>query len=474
MYRERINNLINNQMESTEDEKFKEYLRSLIPKESLIANMLKVDISQSDYDEIIDKLKSVTISYVNNKYPFHLDIQNVYNDNLIMELRKRLKYEYSIIAHKESYKIYPVSITSKILEEKYNECLNLIVIESFSSKKSIMEIMKEKENKLHQENIAKEQYLKTNTMEPYYGDPYYMYEHAKFINECIKRIGGVFLIEDDIKKMQSFIETYPQTGKNIANKEYPYIDIKYKINYDMFESAYNNVLEAEANCSLTAEREWCNFLTNPKKHNNQHFAYLTKPAIDVENNKNVLSLVTNTLLPLEDNTYGLIYEYNPNNIITITPSPILKSNKQKFIEDGLPITSQLINPEEECSYYLKPKNSKLYYPNQFVKQIVEDNIALNKNTLGILNYNEGKVLGELEFKDTQELSPIGIYYTDGYEHVDFLQKEAENLNIPLIYLSLMEQKRINMNNISDNIESYMKYIITTESQDSKNNKCKAI
>ena len=31
-----------------------------------------------------------------------------------------------------------------------------------------------------------------------------------------------------------------------------------------------------------------------------------------------------------------------------------------------------------------------------------------------------------------------------------------------------------MNNISDNIESYMKYIITTESQDSKNNKCKAI
>lgn len=474
MYRERINTLINNQMNSTEDEELRKYLSSLIPKESFIANMLNVDISQSDYDEIIDKLKKTILSYVKNKYPFHLDIQNVYNDNLIQELSKRLKYEYSIIAHKDSYKIYPVSITSKFLEEKYNECLNLIAIESLSSKKTIMEIMKEKETKLHQENIAKEQYLKTNTMEPYYGDPYYMYEHAIFINECIKKIGGVFLIDDDIKKMKSFIETYPQTGKNIDNKEYPYIDIKYKINYDIFESAYYNVLEAEANCSLTAEREWCNFLTNPQKHNNQHFAYLTKPAIDVENNKNVLSLVTNTFLPLEDNTYGLIYEYNPANIITISPSPILNTNKQKFIEDGLPITNQLINPEEECSYYKKPKNSKLYYPNQFAEQIVKDNIALNKNALGILNYDEGKVLGELEFKDTQELSPIGIYYTDGYEDIVSIQKEANNLNIPLIHLSLVEQKRINMNNISDDIKAYMKYIITTESQDSKNKKCKAI
>ena len=132
MYRERINTLINNQMNSTEDEELREYLRSLIPKESFIANMLNVDISQSDYDEIIDELKKTILSYVKNKYPFHLDIQNVYNDNLIQELSKRLKYEYSIIAHKDSYKIYPVSIISKILEEKYNECLNFIAIESLS------------------------------------------------------------------------------------------------------------------------------------------------------------------------------------------------------------------------------------------------------------------------------------------------------------------------------------------------------
>jgi GGDEF domain-containing protein len=39
MYRERINTLINNQMNSTEDEELRKYLSSLIPKESFIAHI---------------------------------------------------------------------------------------------------------------------------------------------------------------------------------------------------------------------------------------------------------------------------------------------------------------------------------------------------------------------------------------------------------------------------------------------------
>ncbi len=447
MYREQINELIEKQLKIIDNVEIQNYLLSLRPKESLIASMLKIDLQRNQYDEILSNVYKATLQFVMAKYPFYEDIRNTPEEGLIKELKQNLIYHNKIEKHKASYKVYPVTITSEMLQNTYNDLLKEIVNKEITSHYSINDIFKSMEEKYQKENKEYESYLMSNTMKSYNGDLSYMYNHAVYINECIKINHGILEnLDKTIEKMTVILKKYPMT----ENKEYPYTDINYRINYQVFEEYYSDVLEAEKACLPTTGREWYNYLTNPKKHDDNDFSYLVDSNESNDKSAKNLTLVTETLLPLPNNTCGNIYEYNEDSIINITYSQPKKMTKTEFIDDGLPNNVQLLTPNAISTYYPDPENSRITTPKQFFDRNIKSNFKINGE---ILNYNNGTAFSSVI--TNTKIHPIGIYYTDGYENINELKEIAAQKNLPLIYLSLTKLRQLN--NCPSELDGYIQY-----------------
>jgi len=441
MYRDKLNQVINKLQLNNES---KEKLLRLIPEQKLIDKLLKKDISQEEYKKIYNIIIDTMTNEILKQYPFKIGYNDKINDKLSQEIYTYCNYYYSVEFKETTYKVYPVSIDEKIWKNIYENEIKNIVIESIKTEKSIEILIAEKTQIYMDGTKQYKEIMINNEMEPYQGNPEFMFKRALHIKECANKLSeNQFNLDEIICEMKNFYDKYP---KNDGYDSYPYLTAEYKQEYINFENNYLKILEIEKKLIPYVEKKWQESLTNPNNHNDLNFTYIIHTFSGglippEEMNKACCTMATSKLLTTPYGNCGLIYDYNPDSIETMCASDAgsWNTSKKEFIDRGLPISWQITNPNGNNIFYENPNISKITLPEDIEKEAIARNAAHNGE---ILNYEKAIIYSEIYLNSNAKA--IGVFYTDDCPNIDKIKEYAQKYNFPLVNLSL-KKLRVNAN-----------------------------
>lgn len=436
---EKIQDIIEETIEKTSNHKIKENLKKLIPRIGIINKIQKKDLTLEEYNNIIRKICLALYPEIESKYPFRnwKEENQSLSSKLTIALISSYNFQYRISFKDRKIKVYPISLDEKTAKEIYKNELLTIIQEHLKSNLSIEDIIEE-HIESHEKKINTYKETLTNSkVEPYYGTPKFMYEHASYINDCLQKLPfETKSLDKELNEMHKFIVLYPEVGQESYTDIYPYYNMTYKQAYDQFEKLYLSILSYENSLVPQVSIIWEQYLTNPKNHQND-FHYLIHTFTDglvppKEMNKACCSLATNNLLTVVQGTSGLIYGYTPESIDTISKKDAgsFYFDKEKFIDQNIPLDCQY-TPENMA--YEDPKISKLILPTDLEKTGIDNNLVYNHE---LLNYETFCAYTELVLN--KKAQALGVFYTDDCPNIEEIKEYAKKYNLPLIHLSLQE------------------------------------
>ena len=315
---------------------------------------------------------------------FYLNIRQLYNieDKVFYDSEKN---SYKVIPYKESVHEYNLNLIEK------NETYKLVDA-LFTSADDISVIVNNYTNEYKDKLKSTKELLKKEKLEPYYGSIEFMVDRSNYIFSCLEEILNSDKLDDTTKKI--FVPFYNNAKQLIGKLDINTNDsIDYQDKYLMIEQTYLQVLNVENEASPYMEHIWKSYLTNPENYSEMgeyHFLAHCVSAGHVEEDK--LSKVCTTLItdkcspipPYGD--FGYIMDFSMDQITTMSTedcgSWVL--DKQKFVDDGL-ITSWQFSEKvdnDNCVFYEYPCVSKLILPWNIEKQMFDNNMNYNGETLG--------------------------------------------------------------------------------------------
>lgn len=378
------------------------------------------------------------------KYPcitYEIGRKNPLNCDLGIAIETYYIFHYGVEKKEHSFKFYPITVTQEEVQRLYNRCIKDIVVESIHSGKTIEELMSQKIGEYQKKIEENRQYALKTLMDPYYGDPNFMFERCSYIVECIQKLSvEIPNLEELYLRLQAFMSKYGNRKGDFEKIIFPYYTEEFRKDYVEFEKDYCSLLQIEKSLSKVIERIWKCTLTDPTKHDDSNFVYLihtfTSGMIPLENmGKVCCSLATPKLLtpPLGDT--GIICDFD-SEAVEIMCSDDIGSwliTKRDFIDNVFPTKWQLPNPEGISVWMEYPQVSKLILPTDLEKEAIDRNVKYNGE---ILNYS--KFLGYSEIFLNDKAKVIGAFYTDECQDTTTIQAYAKKYNLPLVHLSLQK------------------------------------
>ncbi len=361
------------------------------------------------------------------------------NYQLSHALEKYYIYVYCIERKEKSFKFYPVTVTDEEIKRIYEIEFKNLVLESLKLNVPIEVLMSNKIEEYKAKFEENKRYCLDTPMEPYYGNPDFMFKRAGYILECIEKLSMEKPSLDDIfDGMKTFMEKYGNLKDLLDNPIYPFYDEEYKKDYRDFERAYYKILEVEKMLSVEVEKIWKSVLTDPNAHNDNSFKYLihtfSSSMIPLESvGKVCCSLATNRLLTTPYGNTGIICDFDSEaiEIMCSKDAGSWSVDKNEFVERLFPRRWQVTNPDGIGVWFEEARISKLVLPNDLEKEANARNIAKNGE---ILNYSKQKCYSEIYFNS--KVRAIGVFYTDECKDISAIKAYAEKYNLPLIHLSL--------------------------------------
>ena len=185
---EQINSIIDRLIAETANHDLQSKLENLKPKRKFLARIRKQDISLEEYQTIIKKITYLIYRGILKTYPFSLSQSDHNNYKLSSALKKFYNLHYAISFSKDKAKLYPISLDEKTAREIYKNELLTIIQEHITTKEDYDSLFNKKIT-LYQERIDfYKQTLKETKLQPYYGTPKFMYEHALYIMKCANKL----------------------------------------------------------------------------------------------------------------------------------------------------------------------------------------------------------------------------------------------------------------------------------------------
>lgn len=366
---------------------------------------------------------------------------NPINFYLAAAIRKYYVFHYGVERKEHSYKCYPITITEKEVERLYNQSIKDIVLESVRSKQSIEELITKKTEEYEKANEENTKYALETPMEPYYGDPNFIFERSSYILKCIQKLPvEIPNLEDLYQRLANFMMQYGNQKDRFGDTVYPYYTEEYRRDYRAFEKAYYSLLLIEKNLSKMVEKIWKDTLTDPSKHDDRDFTYLihvfTNGMIPLENmGKVCCSLATEQLLTPPYGNTGIICDFDSEavEVMCSEDAGSWMATKELFVERLFPTTWQIPNPEGNSVWYEFPKVSKLLLPEDMEREAIEHNQKYNGE---VLNYSKSACYSEIFLNS--KAKAIGVFYTDECQDTTAIEAYAEKYHLPLIHLSLQK------------------------------------
>ena len=432
---EQINSIIDRLIAEATNHDLQSKLEILKPKRKFLARIRKQDISLEEYQTIIKKITYLIYREILKTYPFSLSQSDHNNYKLSSALKRFYNLHYAISFSKDKAKLYPISLDEKTAREIYKNELLTIIQEHITTKEDYDSLFNKKIT-LYQERIDfYKQTLKEIELQPYYGTPKFMYEHALYIMECANKLPTKQMdFTQMMQEMKAFIEQYPETSTTLMSECYPYFDKTYKSNFEKFEKNFLTILNYENSLIPTVASIWKSYLSDPKNHNNSSFKYIIHVFSEnlvspKEMRKACCSLATEQLLTTPYGNCGLIYDFTPEALETISTEDAKswELTKTEFIENELPLKWQF-TPSN--IFYEDPEISKLILPTDLEKNGIANNLVFNQE---LLNYQTHCAYTEILLNSNAQA--IGVFYTDECQNVEEIKQYAKKYNLPLIHLS---------------------------------------
>lgn len=365
--------------------------------------------------------------------------------SVLVELSIEIASYYNIklrtVKKDSSYKIYPISIAQEDIQNIMYKVLRKIANTHYETDRPIEDLILEKieDYKAHREKLAIT--LKNSSIMPYYGQPEFICTRIKFIIYHIQKLYPyIYNFKYILNFIDEFQERYPKVGHELE-AIYPYYDNQFKKDYEKLEAIYLKILALEKELTKEIKSIWKRFLTDPNRHNNYRYAYIvhtfSESLINPKKMKKACcTLATNRLLTIPYGTCGIIYEYDPESIVTMCTENARSwlITKEQFIDYNLPISWQLT---KEGVFFESPYLSTLILPEDFERIVIANNIAYNGE---LLNYDLNLFYSEIFLN--KNAKPIGVFYTDEHKNLKELEEYARDLELPLVPLSLRRQREI--------------------------------
>ncbi len=438
-YKDRINRLINSYRNNEEI--------YLVLKDYYI----NYEISEQEYTIRIDQIKTFIITYYGKKFDIiSKGLIRYEKEKKGFDLIISIKNYYDLIKRikkmGQKFRVYPVKIDNDECKNLYirivREMINYQIEKGIDEEECLDKLIKnlnEELNKLQDDLISLE-------MEPYYGDPAYLINRAKFVRKCLEQIPDVNVnIDEIIDNMDAFAQKHFWREVDVfGNYIFSDIDEQFYKDYDKLVEYYKMVIKIEDKLSSIVVNYWKQYLTDPVNHDDNHYRYLMHTFTDglvapEEMNKACCALNTDELIATPSGNMGLIYDIAEDCLVTSCTGDVgsWRCSKKDFIKRGCPITWQLTNPKGISVWYEKYENSKLIMPNIIEKECKERSISRNGE---ILNNSEYFEYSEIYLNENAKA--VGAFYTDATLNVELIKAYAEKYNLPLINISLTHQREL--------------------------------
>lgn len=351
-------------------------------------------------------------------------------------------YLYSVEKKENSFKLYPTTVTDEEIENFYYQDLRELFLECIQKRIPIENLITNKVKEYEKRIKEIKDYLFSTPMEPYYGPPEFMFDHANYILECMKKLP---VETPDLSKafedMQFFMKKYGGITNNWRQTIYPFHSEEYRKDYQKFEKSYYGILEVEKALSKEAENVWKSTLTDPREHNDKSFKYLihvfTSGMIPLENmGKVCCSYATENLLTPPYGDTGIICDFDSEAVESMCSEDAGSwvVTKRQFLERFAISRWQLPTPEEKSSVWFEATNiSKLLLPNDMERDAIAHNLSVNGE---FLNYTKMPCYSEIFLNSKARV--IGAFYTDDCKDIGPIQEYASKYHLPLVHLSLQK------------------------------------
>lgn len=385
------------------------------------------------YQQVLKKYPCMTIARID---------ENPINYRLVDALKGYYLFHYGIERKEHSFKFYPINLVKEEVERLYNQEMKDIVLESIRTHHSIEKLMNDRIDEYNRKIEENKKYALETPIEPYYGDPSFIFKRSSYILKCIERLPVEIPNLDDIyQHLSDFMDKYGNVKDEYGERIlYPYYTDEFKKDYREFEKAYYSLLLLEKSLSKLVEKIWKDTLTDPSNHDDKNFTYLihafTNGMIPLENmGKVCCTLATSHLLTPPYGNTGIICDFDSEAVEAICSEdagswPI---TKREFVERLFPTTWQLTTPEENGVFFEVPEVSKILLPKDLEQTAIENNIKQNGE---ILNYSN--FLSYSEIFLNSKAKAIGAFYTDECQDTTAIQAYAEKYHLPLVHLSLQK------------------------------------
>lgn len=378
-----------------------------------------------------------------DRYPCVFIPNGVDDNRLNFQLSNAIKayfvYVYGIEKKENSFKYYPVTIADEEVQRLYEIEFKKLVEESIQSNTPIEILMSNKIKEYQSKFEENKKYALSTPMEPYYGNPHFMFERANYILECIEKLpiehpnlNSIFMT------MKSFMEKYGNEKNDWGHTIYPFYDEEYKKAYREFEKSYYGILEIEKALSKEVEKIWKSTLTDTNNHQDTSFHYLihvfSSGMIPLESmGKVCCSLASSQLLTTPYGDSGIICDFDSEavEVMCSEDAGSWRVDKNEFVERLFPDRWQVTDPSGIGVWFEEPRVSKLLLPTDLERETIAHNVRINGEAL-----NYSKYTGYSEIYLNSKAKAIGVFYTDECKNVDEITAYAQKYNLPLIHLSL--------------------------------------
>lgn len=398
----------------------------------MIEEVIKKDLKTvSDIDKDMlsrvsnkEEYHSIMLNYLKRKYPYTTIVSN----NIEFELQRGCNDYFDFVSSIEYYdnkfKIYPFTGSKDQKKFYYEKVLEKIINYHLETGISYEEIIKIYTDSYKNEVEKIKSNLKNMQMLPYYGTPSFMLKKAGYILKCASKLTSDIPI-DLYNNMMAFLNKYPPY-KEFYQETFPYYTEEFKRGYIEFENNYLKILEFEKSLVPLAKKIWEDFLTDPKNHDDNHYAYLAHTfsygEVDPrEINKVCTSLLTEDIQTIGE--FGLLFGADNNfDECCSEDAGSWEITKEDFIDRNIPKQWQYPSHESKTIFYEYENISKLLLPQDIVKDVLNG---------GIVTYSEIVLTGKVH--------PIGVFFTDICKDVEKVKAYAEKYNLPLIHIGLREK-----------------------------------
>ena len=296
--------------------------------------------------------------------------------------------------------IYPWDTDKVEIIDDINKELLKISEQCLFNDITVEEAIKQRSDYYSNKNGVIKNHFMQSDVSHYYGTPEFICERSQYILECMNNI----LMNRDIdSKYKLKTEQCIEHAINLVNEIQVYTEIlsnkrDYKT-YDKLKNSFCKLLKYEDYISKDVAQIWKQYLTDPKDYKEgEPFSFLVHAfsgEIDTLRpmNKCCCTLVTEKCMPIPYGDYGVICEFNSDNIGTmcVEDAGSWRVSKRQFIDRNMPNTWQLAEKlwnSDEYVWYEYPKISKLILPAIMEQKMIDNNIRCNSDGQQFEAYTE--------------------------------------------------------------------------------------